>query len=194
MGGLFFFATLTIYWNSVLHLQNPPPHAIHYPWGRTMHGCEHKFLGEDEFESIFLTWQFICHPHSPRSDCYLPGLWLNRRELITGVWGKERLCLLGRGKPFPGKKRPSVSNNVQLEQKERPKKNLKQECVCFVTSARPKKLAGPVVVERFCDGAGWNCEQIAVINTVYWYGRGDRSSLVNGRKGKTLLRLDAFSQ
>lgn len=25
MGGLFFFATLTIYWNSVLHLQNPPP-------------------------------------------------------------------------------------------------------------------------------------------------------------------------
>lgn len=122
MGGLFFFATLTIYWNSVLHLQNPPPHAIHYPWGRTMHGCEHKFLGEDEFESIFLTWQFICHPHSPRSDCYLPGLWLNRRELITGVWGKERLCLLGRGKPFPGKKRPSVGNNVQLEQKERPKK------------------------------------------------------------------------
>ena len=46
------FATLTIYWNSVLHIQNRP-HAIHYPRGGTMHGCEHKFQEKMNLRPFF---------------------------------------------------------------------------------------------------------------------------------------------
>lgn len=46
------FATLTIYWNSELHLKSPT-HAIHYPRGRTMHGCEHQFQERMDLSPFF---------------------------------------------------------------------------------------------------------------------------------------------
>lgn len=128
----------------------------------------------------------------------LPPRSLIKQERINNrCLRKGKALPAGGGKPFPRKKRPSVSHNVQLEQRsdQKKKRNLKQEWVCFVTSARPQKNWQVLWLWR--DSAtepGWNCEQIAVINTVYWYGRGDISFIVNGRKGKTLLQLDAFSQ
>lgn len=194
MGGLFFFATLTIYWNSVLHLQNPPPcHPLSLRKNNAWMWTQISWRG---WIWVHFSNLAIHLSSSQPEERLLPPRSLIKQERINNrCLRKGKALPVGEGETVPWEEKAKRWQQCAIRAKgATEKKNLKQECVCFVTSARPKKLAGPVVVERFCDGAGWNCEQIAVINTVYWYGRGDRSSIVNGRKGKTLLRLDAFSQ
>lgn len=74
------FKTLTIYWHSAQHLHTQAPSII--PEEEQCMDVEHEFPGEDGFESIFLAWQFICHPPQPE-ERLLPPWSLIKQERIN---------------------------------------------------------------------------------------------------------------